>query len=184
MTRKQAISAILGYLDKQSDLSQELCKAILILKEMQNGIPGKIWTDEAIREAVERFMEEHGRPPKVKELDEVEYLPPHTVVARQYGITAGKWLEKNYGAPQNVRARYQGLSPEALKAMFTAEYRRIAPAGERDFDQRRQAGQPSWRYTAKLLGVRKWNELRKICGVMPVTRRSGERVFQVQGRLW
>ena len=95
MTRKQAISAILGYLDKQSDLSQELCKAILILKEMQNGIPGKIWTDEAIREAVERFMEEHGRPPKVKELDEVEYLPPHTVVARQYGITAGKWLEKH-----------------------------------------------------------------------------------------
>lgn len=114
----------------------------------------------------------------------VEYLPPHSVVARQYGITAGKWLEKNYGAPQNVRARYQALSPEDLKAMFTAEYRRIAPAGERDFDQRRQAGQPSWRYTAKLLGVRKWNELRVLCGVMPKARRSGERIFQVQGRLW
>ena len=184
MTRKQAISTVLDCLSQQPGLSPDLCKALHILKEMQKGMPGKIWTDEAIREAVERFMKEHGRPPKVKELDEVEYLPPHTVVARQYGITAGKWLEKNYGAPQNVRARYQGLSPEDLKAMFTAEYRRIAPAGERDFDQRRQAGQPSWRYTAKLLGVRKWNELRKICGVASQKKRGGERVFQVQGRLW
>ena len=100
MTRKQAISAVLGYLERQPELPKELCKAILILKEMENGMPGKIWTDEAIRAAVERFIEENERPPKVKELDTVEYLPPHPVVARQYEMTAGKWLEENYPGPK------------------------------------------------------------------------------------
>ena len=184
MTRKQAISAVLGYLDRQPDLPQELCKAILILKEMQNGIPGKIWTDEAIREAVERFMEEHGRPPKVKELDTVEYLPPHLVVARQYGVTAGKWLEENYPGPKgSLPGRYKGLTPADLKAMFIAEYQRLQPISEEDFDRRRQKGVPCWHYTAKQLGVGRWNELKVLCGLMPKEGRSGERVFLVDGHV-
>ena len=184
MTRKQAISAVLCYLDRQPDLTQELCKAILILKEMQNGIPGKIWTDEAIREAVERFMEEHGRPPKVKELDTVEYLPPHLVVARQYGVTAGKWLEENYPGPKgSLPGRYKGLTPADLKAMFIAEYQRLQPISEEDFDRRRQKGVPCWHYTAKQLGVGRWNELKVLCGLMPKEGRSGERVFLVDGHV-
>ena len=184
MTRKQAISTVLGYLDRQPDLPQELCKAILILKEMQNGIPGKIWTDEAIREAVERFMKEHGRPPKVKELDTVEYLPRHTVVARQYGVTAGKWLEDNYPrAKGSFSGRYKGLMPVDLKEMFIAEYKRIQPINEEDFDRRRQDGVPSWHYMAKQLEVDRWNELRELCGVMPKVGRSGERIFLVDGHI-
>ncbi len=184
MTRKQAISAVLGYLDKQPDLSPDLCRAILILKEMQNGIPGKIWTDEAIREAIERFMGEHGRPPKVKELDTVEYLPPHPVVARQYGMTSGRWLEENYpGAKGSLSGRYKGLTQEDLKEMFIAEYRRIQPTSEEDFDRRRQKGVPCWHYVAKALGVSRWNELRELCGVMPKEGRGGERVFLVDGHV-
>ena len=182
MTRKQAISTVLGYLDKQSDLSPDLCKAILILKEMQNGIPGKIWTDEAIRAAIERFMEKHGRPPKVKELDTVEYLPRHTVVARQYRMTAGRWLEENYPGPKgSLSGRYKGLTPADLREMFISEYQRIQPINEEDFDRRRQKGVPCWHYTAKQLGVGRWNELKEICGLMPKERRSGERVFLVDG---
>jgi len=78
MTRKQAISTFIDYLDQQPDLPQDLCKTIHILREMQNGVLGKIWTDEAIRAAVERFIAEKGRPPKVKKLDTVEYLPPQS----------------------------------------------------------------------------------------------------------
>ncbi len=184
MTRKQAISAVLGYLEQQPDLPQELCKAILILKEMQNGMPGKIWTDGAIRGAVERFIEENGRPPKVKELDGVGYLPPHTVVARQYGMTAGRWLEENYPGPKGgLPGRYKGLTPDDLKGMFIAEYQRIQPVGEEDFDRRRQKGIPCWRYTAKVLGASRWNALREICGVTPPNGRSGERAFLVDGHV-
>ena len=184
MTRKQAISTVLGYLDRQPDLPQDLCKAILILREMQNGIPGKIWSDEAIRAAVERFMDENGRPPKVKELDAVEYLPPHPVVARQYGMTAGKWLEENYpGAKGCLSGRYKGLTPADLKEMFIAEYKCLAPSSEEDFDRRRQKGVPSWHYMAKQLGVDRWNELRELCGLMPKRGRSGERVFLVDGHV-
>lgn len=184
MTRKQAISAVLGYLERKPDLPQELCKAILILKEMQNGIPGKIWSDDAIREAVERFIKEQGRPPKVKELDTVEYLPRHTVVARQYGMTAGRWLEENYpGAKGGLSGRYKGLTPEDLKWMFISEYKRLAPSSEDDFDRRRQKGVPCWHYMAKQLGVSRWNELRELCGVMPKTGRNGDRVFLVDGHV-
>lgn len=182
MTRKQAISILLGYLEQQPDLSQDLCKAILVLKEMQNGIPGKIWMDKEIRAAVERFITEKGRPPKVKELDTVEYLPRHTVVARQYGMTAGKWLEKNYPGPKDsLPGQYKGLTPADLKEMFIAEYKRIEPKSEEDFDRRRQKGVPCWHYIAKHLGVSRWNELRELCGVMPKKGRRGERVFLVDG---
>lgn len=184
MTRKQAISTVLGYLDKQPGLSPDLCKAILILKEMQNGMPGKIWTDDAIREAVERFMEEHGRLPKVKELDTVEYLPPHSVVARQYGMTAGKWLEENYPGPKgNLSGRYKGLTPADLREMFISEYQRLQPISEEDFDRRRQKSVPCWHYTARQLGVGRWNELKVLCGLMPKERRGGERTFLVDGHV-
>ena len=184
MTRKQAISAVLGYLDRQPDLPQELCKAILILKEMENGMPGKIWTDEAIRAAVESFIEENERPPKVKELDTVEYLPPHPVVALQYGMTAGKWLEENYpGQKGSFPGKYKGLTPENLREMFISEHQRIRPISEEDFDKRRQEGVPCWHYMAKQLGVDRWNELKVLCGVMPKAGRKGERVFLVDGHI-
>lgn len=184
MTRKQAISILLGYLEQQPDLSQDLCKAILVLKEMQNGIPGKIWMDKEIRAAVERFITEKGRPPKVKELDTVEYLPRHTVVARQYGMTAGKWLEKNYPGPKgSLPGQYKGLTQADLKEIFIAEYKRIEPKSEEDYDRRRQKGVPCWHYVAKALGVSRWNELRELCGVMPKEGRGGECVFLVDGHI-
>ncbi len=184
MTRKQAISAVLGYLEQQPDLPQELCKAILILREMQNGIPGKIWTDEAIRAAVERFIGEKGRSPKVKELDTVEYLPPHPVVARQYGMTAGKWLKENYPGPKDgLPGKYKGLTPENLREMFISEYQLIQPISEEIFDKRRREGVPCWHYIAKALGVSRWNELKGLCGVVPKTGRDGERVFLVDGHV-
>jgi len=184
MTGKQAISTVLGYLNQQPGLPQDLCKSILILREMQNGIPGKIWSDEAIWAAVERFIEENGRRPKVKELDTVEYLPPHSVVARQYGMTAGKWLDENYpGIKDSLSGRYQGLTADDLKEMFISEYTRLTPSSEADFDRRRQEGIPCWHYTAKALGVSRWNELRELCRVMPQKGRSGERIFLVDGHV-
>ena len=35
------------------------------------------WTDKTIRKAIECFIDENGRPPKVRELDRYEWLPPH-----------------------------------------------------------------------------------------------------------
>jgi len=66
-----------------------------------------------------------------------------------------------------LSGRYKGLTPEDLKKMFVAEYRRIEPTSEEDYDRRRQKGTPCWHYTAKALGVSRWNELRELCGLMP-----------------
>ena len=111
---------------------------------MQNGVPEKICTDEAIRKAIERFMEGQDCPPKIKELDTMKYLPPRSVVARQYGMTAGRWLKENYpGAKDSFSGRYKGVTPTDLNAMFIAEYQRIQPISKVDFDKRGQDGQPS-----------------------------------------
>ena len=133
---------------------------------------------------MERFIGEKGCSPKVKELDTVEYLPPHSVVARQYGMTAGKWLDENYPGPKGgLLGKYKGLTPEDLREMFISEYQRIQPISEEDFDRRRREGVPCWHYTAKQLGVSRWNELKGLCGLMPKNRRDGERVFLVDGHV-
>ena len=104
MTRRKALTIVLKYLENAPISDENLCIAKKTLQEMCNGFPGKIWDDESIRAAVERFIRENGRPPKVKELDTVLYLPPHPCVQRMYGMTAGKWLFENYPPGENGRS--------------------------------------------------------------------------------
>lgn len=82
-----------------------------------------------------------------------------------------------------MSGRTKRLTLTDLKDMFIAEYKRIEPSSEEDFDKRRQEGIPCWHYTAKQLGVDRWNELRELCGVMPKKGRRGERVFLVDGHV-
>lgn len=112
----------------------------------------------------------------------MKYLPPRSVVARQYGMTAGRWLKENYPRDKDsFSGRYKGVTPTDLKAMFIAEYQRIQPISEENFDNRRQKDVPCWHYTTKQLRVGRWNELRELCGVLPKMGCNGERVFLVDG---
>ncbi len=143
----------------------ELCMAIQVLEELHNGIPGKIWDDETIREAINRFVIENGRPPKVKELDTEKYLPPHPVVQVQYGVTAGEWLRQNYPSPTytDFRWRYADWTVDTFREVFIREYERIKPTSQVQYDLERDRNTPTTKYLIKILGVKSWASLREKC---------------------
>ena len=185
MTRRQAIRLILQFLDEAPELDENLCKAKYKLQEMLNGIPGKIWDDATIRSAIERFIDENGRPPKVKELDAVEYLPPHPCIYQQYKMTAGKWLNDNYpmGANADWRIRYGNMTQGDFRALFEEEYNRIMPASSLAYNRNRREGTPSWQYIAKALSVSTWKELKALCEIDLPKQRKGEMTFLVTSQI-
>lgn len=163
MTRKQALKIAIKYLQNEYIASKnvEICKVISILEELQNGIPGKIWDDKSIHAAIKRFIQENGRPPKVKELGSVKYLPPHPVIKLQYGMTAGEWLRSNYPSDTytDFRSRYAGWTEETFKEAFISEYEKLHPTSQVQYDLERDRTTPTTGYLMKRLGVSKWCEL-------------------------
>lgn len=161
MTRKQAIRLILSYLDSCQNLPAELCKAKNILQETHENMAWKIWNDKTIRESIERFIKENGRPPNTKDLSKHEYLPPVPSIRQVYKTPVAEWLRQNY--PNNGidhwQYRNQKVSDEELLNWFKSEYKRIKPTTEKEFRQNRGEGSPSWRYVANQLGIRSWKKL-------------------------
>ena len=171
MTRKQAILAVIEHIENDHAEDAELCKAAGILSEVARGIPGKIWLKEDIRAAVDRFVNENGRPPKVKELDSVPYLPPHMCIKSQYGTTAGEWLRRNYpGCGSVPGGRYAAITAKQLREIFTREFERIQPSSAPEYDRRRDKGTPGWSYIAKRLGAGTWVGLKQLCRVKAADR--------------
>lgn len=167
MTMKQALKCIIEYLDAREDLSEEVCIAKNKIQELLKGFPGKIWDDKAIRTAIERFIDENGRVPIIKELDSLDSLPAHTSIQRQYKMKAGEWLRKNYPEASDYNAYYRklGLSKENAADWFRENFNKINPVSSVEFNKLRDKKTPTWQAYAKMLNVKTWNELKKKCGV-------------------
>ena len=177
VTRKQALMLIIQTFEGTSENSPELCKAFSILREMANGTPGKIWSEESIRAAIDRFVAEHGRPPKVKELDTIPYLPPHTVIKNMFKMTAGCWLDENFpDYKASTRSKCSSMNSKELLDMFAAEFNRIQPHNSLDYNRHRAESTPTWSYIAKRSGVRTWTELKALSGVQLLEIRTVYRV--------
>lgn len=161
VTRKQAVKIILEYLHTCPDLSDELYKATNLLQEIHENMAWKIWTDETIRTAIDRFIKEEGRPPNTKDLANYDYLPPVPSVRQVYKMPVSEWLRQNYpnNGIDNWQYRNREVSNEELLEWFKAEYKKIQPITEKDFRQKREKGTPSWRYIANRLGINSWREL-------------------------
>ena len=88
MTRKQALE-----LAVQAMAANE--EAVQVLHTMIDELPLNRWTEAAIRDSVEQFILDNGRPPLRTDFKK-RGLPPHTVIKRRFGVTLQEWLDQNY----------------------------------------------------------------------------------------
>lgn len=181
MTRKQAVRLILSYLDSRQDLPDELYKAKNILQETHENMAWKIWNDKTIREAIDRFIKENGRPPNTRDLAECEYLPPVPSVKQAFKMPVAKWLRENYPNNGIDRWQYRGrdVSNEQLLEWFKSEYKRIQPKTNQEFIKKRGEGTPSWRYVAKRHNINSWRELIEFAQLETYQKEKEEKIFQV-----
>ena len=167
MKMKQAIRCVLEFLETRDDLSEEVCTAKMKIQELLNGFPGKIWDNENIRKAIERFIKENGRTPTTKELDTIEYLPTHMSIYQQYKKTAGEWLKENYPESSDYSRYYKrfSLSEEQAIELFKENFEKVNPNSAVLFNKLRDKKTPTWQFYAKILKVNTWSELKRKCGV-------------------
>ena len=90
MTRKQALSAAIETLNAAGQT-----EAAEILHKLSGELPFFSWSEDAIFDAVEQFILDHGRVPTTTDFKK-RGLPPHTVIKRRFGVTLQEWLDQNY----------------------------------------------------------------------------------------
>lgn len=152
MTRKEAINRVLMRLSEIPECGEE----IRILTEIRDELPLIHWSDASIRDRVEQFILDNGRPPTVTDFKKAG-MPPHTVFKQKYKMTLAEWLEQNYPAPKQ--------STEELKEKYTKDfledYYKIRPRSSEAFNRKRRNGTKSWNTLAGYYGVKSWRNLLK-----------------------
>ena len=156
MTRKTALLAAVRLLSADKTNRETVLK----LKELAADLPAIHWSDNAIRDAVEQFIEDHGRVPTVTDFRQ-KNLPSHTVIRQKYGVSLAVWLKENYpSSPVLSHAELKRTYTEA----FLADYARIKPSGGDAFNKNRTLSK-SWQTVAKYHAVGSWGALLHTLGL-------------------
>ena len=147
MTRKQALE-----LAAQALADNE--EAVQVLHTMIDELPLNRWTEAAIRDSVEQFILDNGRPPLRTDFKK-KCLPPHSVIKRRFGLTLQEWLDQNY---PTEKTPLDELHAQATQD-FIREYLRIQPVSAEDYNARRTHPSRGWYAIAKYNHTRRWRIL-------------------------
>ncbi|MBQ7737456.1 MAG: hypothetical protein IJT62_06435 [Oscillospiraceae bacterium] len=149
MTRKQALSAAIEALNKNGQT-----EAAEILHTLSGELPFFSWSEDAIFDAVEQFILDHGREPTTTDFKK-RGLPPHTVIKRRFGVTLQEWLEQHYPTKKTPLDELHAKATEE----FIKEYLRIQPTSAEDYNARRAHPSRGWFAIAKYNHTRRWRIL-------------------------
>ena len=147
MTRKQALELAVQALAGNEE-------AVQVLHTMIDELPLNRWTEAAIRDSVEQFILDNGRPPLRTDFKK-KHLPPHSVIKRRFGVTLQEWLDQNY-PPE--KTPLDELHAQATQD-FIREYLRIQPVSAEDYNARRTHPSRGWYAIAKYNHTRRWRIL-------------------------
>ena len=152
MTRKQALQRAIEHLSQFPEYAEE----VRLLREISQELPMIHWSDHSIRDTVEQFILDNGRPPTVTDFKKAG-MPPHTVIQNKYKMPLRQWLTENYPTPKP--------SAEELKAEYTQafleDYHRIKPRSQYEFNQYKRPKTRGWQTVAAYHNTRSWRNLLK-----------------------
>ncbi len=152
MTRKQAIKLAISRLQSDSD-NQEIIEK---LEDILSELPLIHWSDKSIRDTVEQFIVDNGRPPTATDFKRAG-MPPHPVIKQKYKITLGEWLEENY---PTMRPSFEEIKEKYTKD-FLIDYEQIKPRSSYEFNEKRRPSTRGWQTIAFYHNVKSWRALLK-----------------------
>ena len=150
MTRKQALHRAIEVLKLQGEN-----EAAAVLAELHGELPLIHWSDSSIRDTVEQYILDNGKPPTPSAF-KAAGMPPHPVIQNKYGMTLGAWLAANYPTQKPTKAELK----EKYTAEFIAEYQRIKPRSAEEYNAKR-IGAKGWLTIKKYHEVKTWRQLLK-----------------------
>lgn len=141
------------------------------------------WTEPAIRQAFDGFVEKHNRLPTKQEMYE-KYngqFPRPLSVKLALGITLDKYFQIYYTAYyKRKQARVYGVMPDEYWVEdFKKQYIKYGYPSEDRYNQIRRPQTPNTQTIAKIIGVGTWRDVLKYCGLLKTKKElDGELVFE------
>lgn len=157
MTRKQALLRAIAAL---SDDPAE-GEAVETLKKMVADLPLTHWTDSAVRDSVEQFIEDHGHLPIPSDF-KTGGLPPTTAFHRLYHTTVGQWLAQNFTIEKPDYSELIAKQMAQETELFVHEYYRIKPRSREEYDRQRCAAAKSAQTIINYNQASSWTSLRTL----------------------
>ena len=159
MTRKKALQEAIQIVYNANIEQQKKADIISGLELCQRELPFSHWSEEAIFDACDTWVEEHG---ELHMRDLVSpLLPSHPAIKNRFGISAREFRDKYYPISTDVSSRspYYQKSIEEWNTLFVEEFTRIKCTGQDDYNARRNSGLPTWNTMASMNGVKTWRQL-------------------------
>lgn len=126
------------------------------------------WTETAIKQAFDDFINEYDRLPTKQEMYE-KYngrFPRPLSVKITLGITLGEYLETNYTAfLHRCQSRIYGkMTKEYWVENFKSQYTNLGMPPKEEYDKHRDRNTPNSKTLTRIVGVPTWSELLICCG--------------------
>lgn len=137
------------------------------------------WTEMAIKQAFDGFIEKNGRLPTEAEMY-AKYngdFPRLLSVKLTTGLTMGEYFEKNYTEFRS-KSGYEKMPKEYWIEDFKKQYIEYNYPTEAQYNKMRNADSPNTQTLAKIVGVSTWREVLSFCGFGEDKKITGVLVFE------
>lgn len=157
MTRKQALYKSIELLSRDPENAEIIEK----LQECIYELPFAKWTEKAIFDACNQFIEENNRVPNARDFDSTG-LPSHPVIKNRFGLTIKEFREKYYldGIVYYKSPYWRKTNKEWIE-IFIEEYNRVKPTSAIQYNNLKDKDNPTWSTICKMAGVNSWVELKR-----------------------
>lgn len=158
MTRKRALREAIQIVSNARIGRQRKAGILAALALCQRELPFAHWSREAIFDACDAWVEEHGAL-TLRAFASPE-MPSHGAVKNRFGMTAREFRDRYYpleGGPAG--SPYAGECAAVWNERFRADFHAMGCTGQADYNERRDRSLPTWNTVAAMNGVRSWSAL-------------------------
>lgn len=179
MTRKQALREAIQIVSNARIGKGRKAEILAGLDLCQRELPFAHWTQEAIFDACDTWVEERGTL-TLRAFASPD-MPSHTTVKNRFGMTAREFRDRYYPLPGlTAGSSCCGRGVEEWNRLFTADFHAMACTGQADYNRRRNRDLPTWNTVAAMNGIGTWKRLLTKLGLSAYEKPGSRRPVKVR----
>lgn len=181
MTRKEALREAIQIVSNARIGKQRKADILAGLALCQRELPFAHWTREAVFDACDTWVQEHGTLSLRAFASPL--MPSHPTIKNRFGMTARQFRDRYYpldGARSGSPYSKDGV--EAWNQRFQADFHAMGCTGQEDYNRRRDRALPTWNTVAAMNGVKSWSRLLGKLGLSTYERPEPDRPVKVRLR--
>ncbi len=158
MVRKEALRKAIEIVRKSELDSIEREEIIGGLELCFAELPFSHWSEAAIFDACDQWVQEHGQLHMRAFIDPA--MPSHPTIKNRFKMTAKEFRDKYYPLPgEKSRSRYCDQDCAYWDKVFIQEFHTLKVTSQGDYNRRRDKTHPTWVTLARMHSLNTWTEL-------------------------